>query len=58
MWIRIWLLILLVGGLASVTAEAEVLLEGYFIARKVCQAFQSIKHETNPGNAQTEIARA
>ena len=33
MWIRIWLLILLVGGLASVTADAEVLLEGYFIAR-------------------------
>lgn len=58
MWIRIWLLILLVGGLASVTAEAEVLLEGYFIARKVCPAFQSIKQETNPGNAQTEIARA
>ena len=58
MWIRIWLLILLVGGLASVTAEAEVLLEGYFIARKACPAFQSIKHETNPGNAQTEIARA
>ena len=58
MWIRIWLLILLVGGLASVTADAEVLLEGYFIARKVCPAFQSIKQETNPGNAQTEIARA
>lgn len=58
MWIRIWLLILLIGGLASVRADAEVLLEGYFIARKVCPAFQSIKHETNPGNAQTEIARA
>ena len=58
MWIRIWLLILLVGGLASVTADAEVLLEGYFIARKVCPAFQSIKQETNPGNAQTETARA
>jgi ribonuclease T2 len=58
MWIRRWLLILLVGGLASVTADAEVLLEGYFIARKVCPVFQSIKHETNPGNAQTKIARA
>ena len=58
MWIRRWLLILLVSGLASVQADAEVLLEGYFIAREVCPAFQSIRHGTNPGNAQTEIARA
>lgn len=58
MWIRRWLSILFIGGLASVNADAEVFLEGYFIAREVCPAFQSIRRGTNPGNAQTEIARA
>lgn len=58
MWICRWLLVLLVCGLVSGKADAEVLLEGYFIAREACPAFQSIRRGTNPGNAQTEIARA
>lgn len=34
----------------SVTAQAEVRIEGYFIATESCPALHSIKKKTNPGN--------
>lgn len=39
-------------------ASAQIPLTGYFIARKVCPAFQSIKKRTNPGNINTRINHA
>lgn len=50
--------ILLVAGFFVATASAEVPLTGYFVARDNCPALQSIRRQTNPGAAQTEIARA
>ena len=41
------------------TAEAqERRLDGYFIARSACPAFQSMRRGTNPGNVMTEVDRA
>lgn len=39
-------------------APAQIKLTGYFIARSECQAFQSFRKQTNPGNVHTEIDRA
>lgn len=39
------------------TAEAERL-DGYFIAQRSCEAFQSKNKRTNPGNVTTQIDRA
>jgi ribonuclease T2 len=39
-------------------AEAQVPLEGYFISRRACPAYQSFRQETNPGNVTTVVDRA
>jgi ribonuclease T2 len=38
---------------SPVSASAQVPLEGYFISRKECPAFQSFKKQTNPGEIVT-----
>ncbi len=39
-------------------ARAEVPMDGYFVARQACPAFQSIRNQTNPGGILTELDRA
>lgn len=43
---------------AFTSAEAQVKLSGYFIAREECSAYHSFKRGTNPGNVMTEIDKA
>jgi ribonuclease T2 len=40
------------------TANAQVQLSGYFIARTECPVFQSIRSQTNPGNISTTVDHA
>jgi ribonuclease T2 len=48
----------LVAAAIAWPANAQVPLEGYFIARKECPAVQSIKKQTNPGSITTVKDRA
>ena len=48
-----------IGMLMGVHAvQAQVKLDGYFIARSECQGYQSIKRKTNPGNVVTRVDQA
>jgi ribonuclease T2 len=48
-----------IGMLMGVPAvQAQVKLDGYFIARSECQAYQSIKRKKNPGNVETRVDQA
>jgi ribonuclease T2 len=42
----------------SISAQAQIALTGYFIARAECPAFQSIRKQTNPGNVTTQSDHA
>lgn len=46
---------LLMGAFA---VQAQVNLDGYFIARSECPAYQSIKRKTNPGEVMTRVDQA
>jgi ribonuclease T2 len=39
-------------------AQAQIALDGYFIALRTCPAYQSFRQETNPGNVVTTVDRA
>jgi ribonuclease T2 len=51
-------LVLIVLAMLTVGARAEVPLDGYFIARQTCPAFQSFNNQTNPGGIMTTPERA
>jgi ribonuclease T2 len=44
--------------LRAYAVEAQIPLDGSFVARRVCPAFQSFRQETNPGNVMTVVDRA
>lgn len=47
------------AGVALIgAASAQVKLDGYFIAKEACPAFQSFHKQTNPGNVSVERMRA
>ncbi len=48
----------LVFLISIATAQAQVKLSGYFIAREKCPAYQSFRKKTNPGNILTRIDTA
>lgn len=49
----IWGLTLFIVLSALGTAQAQIKLDGYFIARKTCPALSAIRKNSNPGNLQT-----
>ena len=51
-------LVLIFLAFLGVAAQAEVPLDGYFIARQTCPAFQSFNNQTNPGAITTTPERA
>jgi ribonuclease T2 len=51
-------LVLIVLAMLTVGARAEVPLDGYFIARQTCPAFQSFNNQTNPGGIMTRPEQA
>ena len=56
---RMTLLLLTAALLNSLAnaAFAEIRLEGYFVARARCPAFQSLRKQSNPGDVHTEVDR-
>lgn len=55
---RFLLSALLLTVLSTFPAHAFERLDGFFIAKDVCDAFQSKNQGTNPGGVQTEVMRA
>lgn len=50
---RVFIATIAVSAFLSTESGAQVPLNGYFIARKDCPAFQSFKKQTNPGSVTT-----
>lgn len=48
------MVVTLVFSWLSISANAQIALHGYFIARAECPAFHSFRRQTNPGNVTTE----
>ena len=55
---RILVLSVIIAHFISAAAHSAERLEGYFIAEEACEAFQSKKKRTNPGNVMTQARRA
>ena len=52
------ILVLIFLAMLTISARAEVPLDGYFIAQQTCPAFQSFNNQTNPGGIMTTPERA